>query len=909
MAGFDMKAELQIGGTWTDVTTDVLAKPGIKHRRGRPDEGARVDPSACELTLRSPNGLYSNRNPNSPYYGLLGRNTPLRVSMAGSTPYLRLPSEAPTNIDRATTPDAAALDIAGDIDIRVDATFDNWGAPTQVEVMGKYGATGDRGWIVQLWQSKPLFFWSANGTVLLSAAPNAQYQPPMSGRMAIRVTLDVNNGAGGWTVRFYTAPTLAGTWTQLGDPVTGAGTTSIFATTTSLDLGAVNTLSANTATGRIYGAELRNGINGTVVANPDFTVQTPGASSFTDAAGRVWSTSGNASISNREYRFNGEVSAWPPRWHLSGNNVTAPVQGAGILRRLGQGQKALQSTLRRRIPSGNPIAYWPMEEGDHATRFYSPIKRVNPLRGTKFDLASATTLAGSSPLPMIQTGSTFSGARVPAPATVLGQWHTEFIFNYPKDTGPATERVLLQWTATGTVRLWEFEMSAVGFNIRGYDDGNVITSSLLDLRGLGVFNSWCRAQLFAVQNGSNVDWTARFIPIGGAGITVNTSYAGTVGRITSVNGPASYPADLNGTALGHISVLPVAGTTVYNNADIGFTGETAGTRSSRLTTEENVPFHVAGTTAGQTLVGPQTPQTLLTLLSEAEQADGGILYEERDRIGLVYRGRSTLYNQEPVLTVSYDQLTQPFDPVDDDSRIRNDVTVVRDGGSSSRAEVVDGPLSVSPPPTGVGVYDESVTLSLDDDDQTVDIAGWLAYLGTVDEARYPSLTLLLHKHPDLVPAVCALDIGDLVRVTDLPPQLPPGPVDLLVEGYSEDITPGAWTLTLVCSPASPWRVGVLDDPVLGRADTDGSSLASAATSTATTLSVATTAGPVWVRTAAHPAEFPFDVSLGGEQVTVTAISGATSPQTFTVVRSVNGIVKAQTAGADVRLTQPMILGL
>jgi hypothetical protein len=94
-----------------------------------------------------------------------------------------------------------------------------------------------------------------------------------------------------------------------------------------------------------------------------------------------------------------------------------------------------------------------------------------------------------------------------------------------------------------------------------------------------------------------------------------------------------------------------------------------------------------------------------------------------------------------------------------------------------------------------------------------------------------------------------------------------------------------------------------------RVDTDGSQLAAGVSATATTLSVTVTAGRLWITSSAFPAEFPFDVRVGGEGVRVTAITGASSPQTFTVVRSVNGISKPQTANTDVRLAQPAYVAL
>jgi len=69
--------------------------------------------------------------------------------------------------------------------------------------------------------------------------------------------------------------------------------------------------------------------------------------------------------------------------------------------------------------------------------------------------------------------------------------------------------------------------------------------------------------------------------------------------------------------------------------------------------------------------------------------------------------------------------------------------------------------------------------------------------------------------------------------------------------------------------------------------------------------VATAAGNVLWKTGAAS----FDLLMEGERVTVTNISGASSPQTFTVTRSVNGIVKAHAAGLAVSLFRPALAGL
>lgn len=186
-----------------------------------------------------------------------------------------------------------------------------------------------------------------------------------------------------------------------------------------------------------------------------------------------------------------------------------------------------------------------------------------------------------------------------------------------------------------------------------------------------------------------------------------------------------------------------------------------------------------------------------------------MLLEDRRRLGLVYRDRSSLYTQEPALTLVYGQpgLAPPLKPVDDDKETRNDRTIVRDGGSSARAVLEAGRLSVQPPPNGIGLYDDSQTLSLAADTQAEPIAYWQLHLGTYDGARYPAVRLLLHNAPHLIPAVLRLREGDLLRLTNLPPWVAFGDVDLIVTGWSETLKPRTWERTFVCAAAWPVEHG------------------------------------------------------------------------------------------------------
>jgi hypothetical protein len=272
-------------------------------------------------------------------------------------------------------------------------------------------------------------------------------------------------------------------------------------------------------------------------------------------------------------------------------------------------------------------------------------------------------------------------------------------------------------------------------------------------------------------------------------------------------------------------------------------------------------------------VGYQRREQLVSLFESAASADGGLLTEDMRRIGLHYRDRSSLYTQDPVITLSYTAagLGPDIEPVDDDTSTVNDVTVVRDGGSSARAVQTDGPLSVD----RIGKYDTSIPLSLAHDEQTDPHAYWRLHLGTFDGARYPSVSLILHKPGAqwLIPLVRQLREGDRIRITDLPEWVSHDDVDLIVLGWTEDLDVYRWEITFNCAPAGPYDTAITDHAKFGKADTDGSVLELPATATDTSILVRTLAGPTW---AEAPEYLPYDVRVSGEVMTVTAVgpSGA-----------------------------------
>lgn len=882
---FDIEVKLDINGDGifdTDITSYVLARDGsngLEISRGSTSEGSLTDPGSCDFQLNNRDGRFSPRNPEGPYYGSLGRNTTIQVAVKGGDTYLHNLTATGTG---ASTPDSAALSITGDIDIRFDATLDNWfaaggfGGTAELCGKGEFSA-GNRAWILMVRDDLLRFEWSADGTTTIQIDSTAKPLVPLSRRLAVRVTLDVDNGAGGNTVTFYTSDSIGGTWTQLGDPVVTAGTTSIKDEANAVNVGrGWPALGFDSAVGKIHGFELYSGIAGTIKASPDFTAQADGATSFADAQGNTWTRAAfpSANITDLDVRFVGEVVQWPNRWDASGTDIWVDCKAKGIFRRLEAGRTTLLSTLRRRIPTFSPVGYWPMEDSDGSTRFYSPVEGVRPLVQAGMDLASDSTLGGSTALPVIRTGATLSG---PAPASASSlEWRVEFVYNFP--TLPASNVTLLRIaTSSSTARHWAIRMRTGNvLNILATDsDGTSVED--IDIAWTALGGQWNRIALSAVQSGTTINWTVTTLDIAA---NVNTTYSDTIllastGRVTGfAGGQPNYGSGADGLIIGHLSLFDDADvTTAYVDADDGFNQERAGVRINRLAAEEDVDVVIHGWTSETEELGPQGPSTFMELLRDSTEGDEGMLVESRDRLAVKFIALSSLTNQVPTVTLTYPDHIQPgLESVPDDRLVENDVTVSRSSGSSGRVQVTEGALSVNAPPNGVNRYETSYDRDIFSDERTDDHAGWLAHLGTWDEERYASVPVWVSARPALFGTLSLVDVGTVLRLTnsDTGNKLPPGDIDLLIKGYDEFLNQRRWEFSFHGFPYGPYRVAELSSTTVGRLDTDGSVLQAAVNSSATTMNVTATDGPFWTR---DSAEVPFDLMVSGERITVTSVKG------------------------------------
>jgi hypothetical protein len=883
---------------WQPVGED-LDQSGVRISHGARSEGAKPVASSMTFTVTNHDGQYSPRNPNSPLYGMVGRNTPARARVDLGDPWLDLETDGA----RATMPDLT-LDITGDIDIRWWGYRDRWN--DAADLMAKWSATGNqRSWLLR---AEPpaaggglTLFWTTNGSTVLEARSTVGL-PAWAGEIAVRATLDVNNGSGGRTARFYYAPNLAGPWTQLGPDVVAAGTTSIFNGTAPVTLGREPTSSATNTPQRVYGWQLGAAIDGGAVRSSCTTASlTPGATSFADNQGNTWTVTGGG-VTNTHVLGVAEVAEWPADWNTKGaESVLTDVQAAGVTRRLGQGAEAVESVLYRAISAvaDDVEAYWPMEDGREATSFGAAIGSRTMGKSSAVTPAAYDGFRGSAPLPTMSTGRT-RGVVGFYPNT--GRIQLRWVQWTPAD-GVASETTIMRLELLGGTIGWvDVKLRANGdTGVFAYDPDGVELSGSTFVGGDTIEGTSQRISLELNQNGSKVFWRRSTLqPFQTLAATYGQDFTfdHTLGRAAAVVVNPEF-ANLGGMAIGHVSVGDTI-TPLFDGVQgailIGHRGESAADRVVRLGRENGVTVTVRSRSSAA--LGEQQEETLLDLLAESAAADGGILHDDPRRIGLRFRNLRSLYDQPAVEIPYQENLVIPFRPTDDDGLTRNRVTITRPNGTKMSYERTDGPMSTLAPPDGVGLYDETLTLNLDTDDLVDRTAAWRMHVGTWDETRYPSLGVDLADprimaDPTLVRRLLDLNIGDRLVITDPPPWLPPRSVDVLVMGVQYDITPHNLRLRWTCVPARPYRAAYWNAG--HRWSAPGTVTAGSLTTSATSFTVTPPAGVAWTH-----ADGDYDITIGGEVMTVTGVTG----NTFTVTRSVNGVVKAHPAGSAVELADP-----
>lgn len=905
--GLDIKYELALNSTWVDVSGDVYQRMDTQMSRGQADESSSSipQPSQCSFQLDNRAGNYSSRNPVGAYYGQLGRNTPLQISLR-------------TSYDTFTR-----------------TVVNGWGF-----------ADSGEGWS----------FTGSGGTPVTSDiqvnGSAATHSVPLV--LASRWTL--------MATRLYDAVDVACSWSMALASITGGNvepcnlivgydtpTTGLYwMARVQVAPGGAISVGINHYDGYVVAAPVASGL--TYVAGTKYRVRmrmerrsfrakiwlasgtepyawlTIGTDtsihSGVNAIGAVGVRSGiGTSNSNtlpiiftyddfevRSMRFTGEIPEWPASIDVSGQDKYISVTASDPLRRLNSGAPPLRSSMFRGTMAATPAPqhYWPCEDGTAAANATNIVSPAYPfiVSGSP-QWASFSGFACSAPLPALN-GSLWTV--YPPGYADTGSVQIRFLMRLTAGEIP-NGTTIMHWSTNGSLNFWRFIYRSSGnLELVGYDQGGAIvvdnfTAFLTDDKML-------RVDINFVQSGANLNWQySTLAPVlGASGAYVSGTATGQKhGIITSimVNPGLAMKASVVGHIMVNTTVLDLFSQLNQLNA---YASEDAVARIQRLCQEEGVDIGLSVGKFASTLepMGPQTADTLLTLLGQCVDVDMGMLMGARSYLGLLYVRRSALTHADAVLTASYSahEFQPPFAPITDDQRLHNDVTVNRTNGGSFRTMQTTGALSTAAPPAGAGTYPTSKSVSAQQDYQLGVIGGWLLAKGTVDSERYSGVVLSRQANEVVANATLSQALlnvapGDKVAFTGMTKLGLYDTAEQTINQVTETINRFRHDITLTTVPEKIFHAAVLD-VAAHRLDSDSSTTNGTLTTTATSMSVATTSGPavLWTTNGAH---FPFDVMVSGERMTVINCTGATSPQTMTVTRSVNGVVKSHVVGEAVIL--------
>lgn len=944
--------EMQLStGEWVDITSYVYGQPGSEQvtvQRGRTGEAFAVEPAQALFKLENTDGRFSYRNPRSPYFGLINRNTPVRVCVK---PHL-------------TDTTTGMADLA-DTFSRTVALGDSWGTADTGQTWTKSLATAANKLSVSSGSGR-LLVSAANTTVRAVLDSTSWYDIDMYATFTTPVATGANLAPYIVTIRRDVTGGNAGIF-QVTTTTAGAVQLTLFANSASAlgaQIGASATVSGLTHTGQALRTRLRTAGNvfmakcwdpaatsepaaWAIIRSDLFSTVGSGGGSMTDpgtVAIACTAPTGNTNVpftaqyddvavTAIEPRACVELTSLPVRWGKgapTAGPVWVPVAGHGILSRLQNTTEQGRSALWRFIEANQTglIGYWTLGEGEPAGVAQAEFQR--PVLGT---LASQSVASGGAAV-MLAVGShaTLAGwlepgvqyaasggflqlDRVNGPSNAGAGWSLDFLRAGGQNSSAGTqETVLVNTNLNGAApSTWQlnFQDSGTSTNMVITDPNGATHSA--SLSASGVYDGAVHCIRFTTaKSGANITYA---FYVDGTSILSGSVVAPDSGGAGMLLTPVFQVGGVQTVTYGHVAVWDTSAPTATACADaaLGYAGETVSARLTRISNEADIP-HLISTNAGEVL-GAQPIGTTYEVMVAAAAGDQGVLLELKDANGILYYTRTSLYSQsDTALTYTTDgHLQEPPEPTDDVLNAVNISTVTRTFASSKTAEITTGILGSANPPTGIGRKAYDPTLNLDDDDRTLRFAEWITALGTVDDSRWPVLQVGLHHMAahglqGVLADVIRTDAGYRVTVAGPPTFLPPGTVDQLTLGYTETIDQYLWTVALNCGPFAGYKVGIWNGSpgeFAGRWDVSDSTLAADATSSATSLSVASPT-TLWTTTAG---DFPFDVNISGVRITVTNITGGGSPQTFTVTRSVDGFDLALATGASVRLWRPSRWGL
>ena len=824
--------------TYTDVSDYVRS---VQIKRGRSSELDDFTTGSCQVLL-------DNRT---------------RIFDPEQIPYVYLPGT--TNGNYLSTPDAAVLDVTGDIDIAVRVAMDDWTPSGVGYFLSKGWTTTNLAYSFYSTDStgRLVLYYTENGTT--AKFSTSTVAPAFTNGQAgwVRATMDVDDGAGNRVVKFYTAPDsfdYPTEWTQLGATVTTAGTTSIFAGTREIRLG-VRGDNAHRLAGKVYRAIVKNGIDGTAVADFDVTKFATAASTTCVAeTGETWTLnkSGSGTVlvagpyaagltpgrpiriqatapgGSAETIFQGYVDQWDQQY-TNPSDAVAVVTASDAFKVLNL--ITLPSYWVYQVREDGPTAWFRFDDGDAPT---NPFETISGRSVGSWKTTAGAATTGASTGSLVANDSSVSAVFDGTDFIEIGIGLMPFSF-----VDYLTKSVEC-WISTSTTTDGSYGI----FYRPGYEYtmaiGMVVSGGVGTIQGqwgtvAGINQTTAETSTVTVNDGKphhivlRWDWdtNAHQLWVDGVLATTSTSFSNVaptetdmvVGKAFTSSATATY--NMTSSFVGTVDELVLykdsvlTTTQIANHYAIGkgtyLTGNTTSQRlESLLAMADWMSDGETFSTATSTVQGIDTQNdTLLSALKECETADQGRLF--CDRSGLV----KFISHDSMATTSTFNTSQRTFGdgsgelPYLDLEFTFNDQLIK----NRAIAERFNGATATVNDTTSQGQYfirtDSQSGLINDTDQAMTDIANVRLATYKQPQLRIDQMRFSPRRLTSMYAATITDDIGTRITVKRRPQGV--GSViskELIVEGISHDIGISSWETTYNLSPA-PLAFFILDSSTFG----------------------------------------------------------------------------------------------
>jgi hypothetical protein len=383
-----------------------------------------------------------------------------------------------------------------------------------------------------------------------------------------------------------------------------------------------------------------------------------------------------------------------------------------------------------------------------------------------------------------------------------------------------------------------------------------------------------------------------------AGLMVDQVFSSASGTIASIFYSATV---LTGTDI----------TNLYTAGVVGFNGDTTSTRAQRLMQIPNITSYTLDPADGLQ-VGPLDTdgKDIVALWQDLAISGYGIMYIDGTGQPQWHDSKKRRATLTAAATFANEADTTGTDfalPIQE-SQFYNSVTISATGGGSYTSV---NQTSID----AIGVVSLSQDLNLYSSAEARDRAGfWISMWGTpTPRISKVQVDMFTSGTAGIYSTVFALDLDSRIRITGLPTTGPASQVDAFIEGWTETYSIDSANIVFDCSPAEAPGYTMINDntapysadyDLTARLDCDGSQTVNTTiNATATSL---TAAVPAVTFTTT---DVPFDITLDGEILSVTAAAAASAgTQVLTVVRGQYGTnAVAHSTGTAIYLAHQPIL--